>query len=152
VTYVLAWALVLLFALVLGGQTFDALVLVPIWSERPPESVNQWLGTPAADRVPRYFMRLLAPLLVISLAALGWSLLAPTPRWGWLLTAAVCGIAHLALVRIVFVPVNQALGFLPSQADTPVDKVGLVRAWLRWNSVRLILDVVGLVASVNAVS
>src|SRR5262249_54999605 len=66
---VLAWMLVLLFALVLGGQAFDAFVLVPIWSEHPPESVDRWLDTPAAGRVPRFFIRLLPPLLIISLAA-----------------------------------------------------------------------------------
>jgi len=153
VTHALAWALVLLFALVLGGQVFDAFVLVHIWSERPPESVERWLGTPPADRVPRYFMRLLGPLLAISIAALGWSLLAQRGGRGWLLVAAACGVAHLALVRLFFVPTNQALGFLPSQsAGAPVDKVRLVRAWMRWNAVRLVLDVVGLLASVNAVS
>jgi len=144
-------ALVLLFALVLGGQVFDAFVLVPIWSERPPESVDRWLGTPAAERVPRYFVRLLVPLLVVSLASLACGLLVRTAGRAWLLTAAACGIAHLALVRIFFVPTNEALGFLPSQAaGPPPDKARLVRAWLRWNSVRLALDLLGLLASVNA--
>ena len=153
VTHALAWALVLLFALVLGGQVFDTFVLVPIWSEHPPESVDGWLGTPAANGVPRYFMRLLPPLLVVSLAALACGLLTRAAGRTWLLAAAACGVAHLALVRIFFVPTNQALGFLPSQSgDARPDKVRLVADWLRWNSVRLALDLVGLLASVNAVS
>ena len=49
----LAWGLVLLFALVFGGQTFDAFVLVPIWSRDPPNSVDQWRNTPVARAVPR---------------------------------------------------------------------------------------------------
>jgi len=149
----LAWALVLLFALVLGGQAFDTFVLVPIWSERPPESVDRWLGTPAANRVPRYFMRLLPLLLAVSVAALACGLLTRTSGRAWLLTAGACGIAHIGLVGIFFVPTNRALGFLPSQsADAPSDKARSVRAWLRWNSVRLALDLLGLLASVNAVS
>ena len=153
VTRVLAWVLVLLFALVLGGQAFDAFVLVPIWSEHPPESVDRWLDTPAAGRVPRYFMRLLPPLLIISLAAAACALFTHLTHRGWLLVAAACGVTHLALVRIVFVPTNRALGFLPSQsADAPPDKVRLVRAWVRWNSVRLMIDFIGLLASVSAIS
>jgi uncharacterized membrane protein len=98
-------------------------------------------------------MRLLGPLLAVSIVALGWALLAHARNQVWLLVAAACGVAHLALVRLFFVPTNQALGFLPSQsAGAPVDKVRAVRAWLRWNAIRLVLDVMGLLASVNAVS
>ncbi len=32
------------------------------------------------------------------------------------------------------------------------DKARVVRAWLRWNSVRPVLDLVGLLASVHAVA
>jgi uncharacterized membrane protein len=153
VTRALAWVLVLLFALVLGGQAFDTFVLVPIWSAHPPDSVDRWRDTPAAGRVPRYFMRLLLPLLAISLVAAAWALFTHATGRGWLLLAAACGITHLALVRIVFVPTNQALGFLPSQsADAPPEKVRLVSAWVRWNSVRLMIDFVGLLASVKAIS
>ena len=148
----IAWTLVILFALVLGGQVFDALVLVPIWSGNPPDSVDQWLGTPAADAVPRYFSRLLPALLVVSVGALGAGVSFATPRRAWLLLAAGCGLAHMGLVIRFFVPTNRALGFLgPQSAAGSPDKANLVRAWLRWNYVRIALDLVGLVAAVHAV-
>jgi hypothetical protein len=90
VTHALGWALVLLFALVLGGQAFDTFVLVPLWSEHPPESVDGWLGTPAANRVPRYFMfapaasrRLPSCARMWSLDARGRSRLAAWSRGVW---------------------------------------------------------------------
>ena len=153
VSQLLAWSLVVLFALVLGGQTFDAFVLVPIWSGNPPDSVDQWLGTPAANAVPRYFSRLLPALLIASVGALAAGVLVATARRGWLILAAACGLMHMGLVIGFFVPKNRALGFLPAQstAGSP-DKANLVRAWLRWNYVRIALDLVGLVAAVHAVA
>ena len=149
----LAWSLVILFALVLGGQTFDGFVLVPIWSGNPPDSVDEWLGTPAAHAVPRYFSRLLPALLIASIGALAAGVFFATARRGWLLLAAGCGLTHVGLVVCFFVPTNRALGFLPPQstAGSP-DKANLVRAWLRWNYVRIALDLVGLVAAVHAVA
>lgn len=149
----LAWSLVILFALVLGGQTFDAFVLVPIWSGNPPDSVDQWLGTPAAHAVPRYFSRLLPALLIASVAALAGGVFFATARRGCLVLAAACGLTHMGLVMRFFVPTNRALGFLPPQS-TPgsSDKADLVRAWMRWNYVRIGLDFVGLVAAVHAVA
>ena len=153
VSQLLAWSLVVLFALVLGGQTFDAFVLVPIWSGNPPDSVDQWLGSPAANAVPRYFSRLLPALLIASVGALAAGVLVATARRGWLVLAAGCGLMHMGLVIRFFVPTNRALGFLPtrSAAGSP-DKSNLVRAWLRWNYVRIALDLVGLVAAVHAVT
>jgi len=150
---VLAWSLVVLFALVLGGQTFDAFVLVPIWSGNPPDSIEQWLGTPAANAVPRYFSRLLPALLFASVGALAVGVLVATARRGWLVLAGGCGLTHMGLVMGFFVPTNRALGFLPTQstAGSP-DKANLVRRWLRWNYVRIALDLVGLVAAVHAVA
>jgi len=149
----LAWSLVILFALVLGGQTFDGFVLVPIWSGNPPDSVDEWLGTPAAHAVPRYFSRLLPALLIASIGALAAGVFFATAQRGWLLLAAGCGLTHIGLVVCFFVPTNRALGFLPPQstAGSP-DKANLVRAWLRWNYVRIALDLVGLVAAVHAVA
>src|SRR5579862_5367683 len=150
---VLAWSLVVLFALVLGGQTFDAFVLVPIWSGNPPDSVDQWLGTPVANAVPHYFSRLLPALLFASVGALAAGVLVATARRGWLVLAAGCGLTHMGLVMRFFVPTNRALGFLPSESTAgSADKANSVRAWLRWNYVRIALDLVGLVAAVHAVA
>ena len=153
VSQALAWGLVLLFALVFGGQTFDAFVMVPIWSHDPPNSVDQWRSTPVARAVPRYFSRLLPALLATSIVALPAALFLSLPGRGWLLLAAGCGLVHMALVMRFFVPTNRALGLLPSQPrpTTPSpDKAGLVRAWLRWNYVRIAVDLAGLVAAVHA--
>jgi len=151
-TQVLAWTLVVLFALVLGAQAFDAFVLVPLWSAHPPDSLDDFLQTPAAARVPRYFARLLPVLLIVSLAVLALLPLLRAAASNWLFVAAACGLIHVGLVAGFFIPTNRRLGFLPSaSAATPSEKIALVHAWVRWNYVRLVLDLLGLVSAARGV-
>jgi len=147
-----SWLLVVAFALVLGGHVFDTLVLVPIWSSAPPQSVNEWKKSPAAARVGLFFARLLPVMLAASVFGLALALVLGLGDRLALALTGLCGISHLALIFLLFIPTNRALGFLPGAAADPSMFGQLTRKWLFWNRVRICLDTVGLIAAVLAVS
>ena len=147
-----SWLLVVAFALVLGGQLFDTVVLVPIWSSAPPQSLREWMKSPAATRVPQFFGRLLPVLLAASVFGLAAALVLGLRGRRALALTGLCGILHLALILLFFIPTNRALGFLPGSAADPSTLGQLIQKWLLWNRVRICLDTVGLIAAVLAVS
>jgi uncharacterized membrane protein len=147
-----SWLLVIAFALVLGGQLLDTVVLVPIWASAPPQSLSEWMKSPAAARVPRFFARLLPVLLAVSVLGLAVALVLGLGDRRALALAGLCGILHMALIFVFFIPTNRALGFLPGAAADPSRWGELIQKWLFWNRVRICLDTVGLIAAVLAVS
>ena len=147
-----SWLLVAAFALVLGGQVFDTVVLVPIWSSAPPQSLSEWKKSPAADRVSPFFARLLPVLLGASVLGLASALILGLRNRLALALTGLCGISHLGLIFLFFIPTNRALGFLPGESGDPSMFPQLIQRWLFWNRVRICLDAVGLIAAVVAVS
>ena len=147
-----SWLLVVVFALVLGGQAFDTVVLVPIWSSAPPQSVNEWMKSLAVKRVPAYFAKLLPVLFAASVFGLTLALILGLRDRQALALTGLCGILHLGLIFVFFIPTNRALGFLPGAAADPSMFGQLIQKWLFWNRVRICLDTVGLIAAVLAVS
>jgi len=150
----IGWALIILFATLLGSHLFDTAVLVPSWSAKPPESVREWTGSPTSGKVVAHFRRLLPALLAASLVGLLSAFFEFTPRRYWLLMASICGLAHIGLIFVFFIPTNRALGVLPANGDRgPLEAAmsrRLVESWLRWNRVRIGCDLVGLIAAVQA--
>lgn len=148
------WVLILLFATLLGSHLFDTAVLVPSWSAKPPESVHEWAANPTSGKVVAHFRRLLPALLAASLVGLLSAFFLGTPARIWLLFASLCGIAHTSLITFFFIPTNRALGMLPSDAGMSSIEAAvcerLVKGWLRWNSVRIGCDLIGLIAAVQA--
>ena len=147
-----SWLLVIAFASLLGGHLFDTVVLVPIWSSAPPQSLSEWMKSPAASRVSLFFGRLLPVLLAASVLGLAIALVLGLSDRRALALTGLCGLLHIALIFLFFIPTNRALGFLPGAAADPSRSGGLTQRWLFWNRVRICLDTVGLIAAVLAVS
>jgi hypothetical protein len=152
----LAWATVYVFALLLGAHMLDTFVLIPHWTASPPESIEAWVTSPQYPDVVPYLMPLLVALLLVPAAsfAAGYREGEQDRRWRGIATA--CALAHLSLLFLFFVPTNQELGFLPSEAAAaqlaPEVARGLVRQWIGWNWVRIALDALGLYAAARATS
>lgn len=152
---VVSWLLALFFAIVLGAHVFQATVLFPVWSSDPPKSLVEWLATPYPMRVPAFFVRLVSSLYTVSsIAVLLAALRAVTPRLA-LAVAGICGLVHLSVNLLIFLPTNRRLGLDPggpgaANLDPQLVKT-LVRKWGAWNLVRLAVETVGFVAAVLAV-
>jgi len=66
--------------------------------------------------------------------------------------AGVCGLIHMAMIFVIFLPTNVKLGFYsgePASLD-PQLVTTLVRRWGGWNFARLGVETVGLVAALLA--
>ncbi len=150
----LSGLLAMSFAAVWGAHLYQTTILFPAWASEPPKSVIEWLATPYAKRVPRFFQIVVsvlytfATIAVIVAVATG---LRTRPALG---IAGICGLIHLALNLLIFLPTNVKLGFDPggpgaSKLDPQMVKM-LVRRWGRWNYVRFCVETAGLIAALFA--
>jgi hypothetical protein len=146
--------LVLVFALLLGAQMFDALVNQPVFFSDPPASVSEYLKQPTAHRVPAYFGRLIVLTIAATAIAIAACIIVAAPTA--LFVSAACAILYLALIFLFFIPANRKLGFLPQATGTPPAEPALIsrlsRRWRMWDRIRIGLQFVGLIAAVLAVS
>ena len=134
------------FALTLGAQAFDTFVNVPVFFSDPPRSIADYRTWPTSERVPLYFVRAMVLVILGILAATGALFV---HRGSFALVAAdICALVYIALVFLVFVPINRRLGFLPGGKEAEAgDTPRLARHWRTWNAVRLFVQALGLGAA-----
>lgn len=151
---VISWLLAMFFAAVWGAHLYYAAVFFPAIAVDPPKSVLEWLATPYAMRVARFWRGLVPGLYTLSFIGIGLALALGLRMWVALAVAGLCGIIHMIVVMLIFLPINLKLGFDPggpgaSNLD-PQTVERLVRKWGRWNFARIGLETAGLIAAVLA--
>lgn len=157
ITRVLLWGSVLGWGILLGGKLFDLLVLVGAWSLSPPESLSL---LPYGARFPvdtgEYFFPSSVALLVCSFGVLisGWK---TPPRYRLLLAVpAVMLLVTLIFTVLWFWPRNAALWAVaqgaPNAVQDPAEIIRMVRQWVAYDWLRVVVCVVGFVSSVRAIS
>ena len=150
-----SWLLAISFAAIWGAHLFDTTVLFPVWASDPPKSLLDFLAAPYATRIGGFFRRMVPTLCVVAVIALVVAIAAGLRMRLALAIAAVCGVIHLTMIVLIFVPTNEELGFHPGGQGAasldPQTVKALVRWWGRWNLVRLGVDTVGLIAALFAV-
>ena len=123
------WAAVILTALWVGGTLYQILVIVPLWTVSPPESLRSFLGTDYLRTVlhffgpPFVFARTLA--IVIALIA-GWP---SRPHRNALMVALACWLFVVG-------------GSQPGDAAT----LDLLHRWILADRIRFFVGCVGFVA------
>lgn len=143
------------FAAVWGAHLYQTTVFFPAWASEPPKSLVEWLATPYSMRVPGFFRRVVGVLYTFATIAVVVAVVTGLRMRLGLGVAGVCGLIHLALNLLIFLPTNLKLGLDPggagaSSLDPQVVKM-LVRRWGRWNFVRLGVETAGLIAALFAV-
>ena len=154
-----SWLLAMSFAAIWGAHIFQATVLFPVWGSDPPKSLLEWLAAPYAMRVAVFFQRLAPTLYIVAVIALVVAIAQGTQMRLALAIAAVCGLIHLTMIVLIFVPMNLKLGLDPNlkrggpgaASLDPQTMKTLVRRWGRWNLVRLVVETTGLIAALFAV-
>ena len=149
-----AWFSAMCFAALWGAHVFDTSVLVRTWTAEPPKTMLEFIATPYGTRVGRYFRILVPSLGLVTLIAAIVAIAADPRTHLALAIVGACGLIHLALIFLFFIPTNVKLGLIPGGAgaaslDPQVVKT-LVRRWVGWNYARLGVDTVGLVAALFA--
>ena len=150
---VLLWLAVLGLGVWVGGTLYQMLVIVPMWSDSPPESVRAFfLGTRYNETIwnffgPPFMAARLAPLLGALLV--GWHL---RQHRKWLLVASVC-MAFTVVFTLAYVyPINAVL-FAQAGGDHSTEEVqAMARRWVMADRVRFGVGVVGFLALLRAFS
>ncbi len=156
-TRMLLWISVLAWGILLGGKLFDLRVLVGAWSFSPPESLSL---LPYGPRFPvdtgDYFFPSSVALLLCSFGGLiaGWN----TP-WRFrllLMLPAVMLLVTLIFTILWFWPANAALWAVAQAAPNALQDegeiIGLVRQWVTYDWLRVLVAALGFVFSVRAIS
>jgi len=153
VAQVLLWLAVLSRSVWVGGTLYQMLVIVPMWSASPPESVRAFFsGTSYNETIWNFFgppfMAARQALLLGALLA-GWHL--PQHR-RWLLWAAVC-MAFTTVFTLAYVyPINEVLFARAGGGHSPEEVRAMVRQWVWADRVRFGVGFVGFLALLRALS
>ena len=147
-----SFLLATVFAAVWGAHVFETAVLFRVWAAEPPKALPAFVATPYATRLARFWRALAPGLYTVAPIAVIVAVVAGLQVHLALAMAGVCGLIHLAMVVLIFLPTNVKLGFYsgePASLDPQVVTT-LVQRWGRWNLVRLGVETVGLVAALMA--
>ena len=153
IAQILLWYNVISMGIWAGGTVYQMLVIVPLWSASPPESVRAfflgtgWLGTIGNFFGPQTMALRVLPILLGLIA--GWHL--RTHR-GWLLVPVLCSIAGLTMTLFYIYPINDVL-FTQAGANLAPDAVRTtVRQWILADRVRFAIMSVGYLCLLRALS
>jgi hypothetical protein len=146
------WLSVVALTTWVGGTLYQMVVIVPLWSAAPPESVRTFFNGTDWNRTifnffgPPFIIARNVPLLAALVA--GWHL--PRHRRA-LLVAVLCFAGFAAIFTITFVyPINAVL-FEQAGGTGSADEIrALVRRWILLDRIRFLVGLVGFAALLHA--
>lgn len=141
---VLLWYNVLSLGIWLGGTVYQMLVIVPLWSAAPPESVRTFFGGTAYNRTILHFFgpltQLTRGLPLLLLAGLTWDIPRHRP---WLFASASTMLIGLVMTRAYIYPINDVL-FTRAGGDLGATAIrALVDRWILADRVRFAIMATG---------
>ncbi|MEO7538868.1 MAG: DUF1772 domain-containing protein [Pyrinomonadaceae bacterium] len=150
VAVVLMTASVIVWGIWCGGQVFNELMTVPIWSASPPESLKTYAELPSKGGAP--FFPLFNPLFVIlsvgaSIAA--WRSARASRKWLALSAMIAVGVG----VSLIFylAPLVMSMFSHSVAGDMPASEIAAgVERWKLGNRIRLAVELFGFACSVVA--
>ncbi len=144
---------IILVAISVGGNFYEILVLDPIWSASPPESVQKFFqGTPYARAMQKFWLSKLAKyslFFLIGAVVLGWGV--PARRL-WLVLALCSTAATYALTLLYIFRRKIALFAKAGAGMSPEAIVRATRQFLVADRVRLLFKIGTVVFLLRALS
>lgn len=149
--HLLLWYAVVVWATWLGGTLYQMLVVVPLWSAAPPESVQAFFtGTDYNRTIGAFFgppfmaARVLPLLLALGLA---W----PLPRHRRALGLAVACVGAAVVFTVAYVyPINAVLFEQAGGGGSAAEVTALVQRWVWADRLRFVVGTVAFVALLRA--
>jgi len=133
-----------------GGQVFNDLMTVPIWSASPPESLKIYSELPSKGGVP--FFPLFNPLFVvlaIGAALAAWKSARRSRKW--LALSALIAVAVFISVVFYLAPLVMSMFSHSVAGDSSASEIAAgVERWKLGNRIRLIVELFGFACSVIA--
>jgi hypothetical protein len=147
----LLWYAVFAWGIWLGGTLYQMLVVVPMWSESPPESLRAFVLGTAYNRTiyhffgPPFIAARVVPIVIA--LALAWHL--PAHRV-LLAVTAVCVAAIVIFTLAYIYPINAVLFEQAGGQRSAADIAAIVRTWIWADRMRFCVGVVAFVALLKA--
>jgi uncharacterized membrane protein len=135
-TNICLWIAAITLAISVGGNLFQAMVIDPVWSASPPESVKTFAGTPFLAALKTFHTN---PLFLVGLICL---LASPFLAWNspgmrkWLLIAAGCYLLVIFATVLYFWPINNALFTGARKAADTATIAAMARRWIYADRIR----------------
>jgi len=150
---ILLYITILLVGISVGGNVYELLVLDPLWSASPPESVRTFFqGTPFAKAMQKFWLSKLAKyslFFLIATVALGWAI--PGRRL-WL-ALALCSTAGTYALTLLYIFRRKIALFAKAGRDLSSDAiVRMTRQFLLADRVRLVFKIGTVVFLLRALS
>ncbi len=148
---VLLWYAIFAWGVWLGGTLYQMLVVVPMWSVSPPESLRVFLQGTDYNRTIYHFFgppfiaaRTLPTIIALALA---WHL----PRHRVALSVAVVCVAAIVIFTLVYIyPINAVLFDRAGGDHSATEITAMVRAWIWADRIRFGVGIVAFVAILRA--
>ncbi len=153
IVQILLWYNVISMSIYIGGTVYQMLVIVPLWSASPPESVRAFFqGTEYLRTIRNFFgpptMVARALPLLLGLIA-GWKL--ATHR-AWLSVPVVCVALALVMTLAYIYPINDVLFAQAGGNLAPEAVRKMVRQWVIADRIRLGIMTIGFLSLLRALS
>lgn len=139
---VFLWLYLAMASLVFGATVYEALVVHPAWSRKPPESFAAFMGTPLGRMNIAAFWMPVAPLFALSaIVSVAVAAIQGTPNL-MLIVSAACAVIAVAWTLAYFRPTVTRL--LEQQGgNAPAERLQAeTRRWIALNWIRVALVVV----------
>jgi hypothetical protein len=134
----LLYLIIALAGISVGGNVYEMLVLDPLWSASPPDSVRQFFkGTPFARAMQKFWLSKLAKYSLFVLLAAAFAAWGEPARRVWLAAALLATAATYALTILYIFPRKKML--FRAGDDVPAEEISrATRQFLAANRVRLL--------------
>ncbi|HXP34277.1 MAG TPA: hypothetical protein VN827_01870 [Chthoniobacterales bacterium] len=144
---VLLWLATIWSAVWLGGQVFNALMVVPHFSRNPPDSLIAW-GEMRFDNLADFFL-IFSPLWTFILLLVCFFLSRGKLGRAWIIAAACAALASTGML-LWLVPMIAGLARSPGN-DVPVI-VARLHQWTTGNWIRIGIDFLTFLTAVRALT
>lgn len=144
---------ILLIGISIGGNVYEILVLDPLWSASPPESVRTFFqGTSFAKAMQKFWLSKLAKyslFFLIATVVLGWAV--PARRLWLILASCSTGATYFLTIRYIFRK-KIALFAKAGSGMAPEAIVRMARCFLVLDRVRLVFKIATFVFLLRALT
>lgn len=148
---VLLWLSVIMWSTWIGGTLYQMLVIVPMWSASPPESVRSFFQDTDYNRLifrffgPPFMVARLLP--VVAALFVGWH----SPRHRYALLVAVLCLAFAVIVTLAYVYRINAILFEQAGGNSSAEEIRtMVDHWILADRVRFGVGIVAFLAILRA--
>ena len=151
IAQVFLWLAVIGLSVWLGGTIYQMVVVVPMWSHSPPESVRTFFTITKYNETiwnffgPPFMIARMIPLLAA--LVFGWHL---RPQRRWLILATVCMVFGIVFTLVYVYPMNEILFLQAGGRQSDEEIQAMAGQWIFADRFRFIVGLVGFLAVLNA--